>query len=115
MLTKTLRIKHEDYYRRLDGIPENYKMIYKLPLHYTLNLGKDIAVATPSAATIALLYYKYFNFNGLAEEPASYFISFHAADQTELNIFVASLFILNFIVYRICHISTLRIYNNEES
>lgn len=111
MLTKTLRIKHEDYYRRLDKVPDTYEMIYKSPLHYTINVGKELALGTPCFAAAVILYFKWF---GLEEE-AKYFVSFHAADQNELGIFFASLLILNIFVYRVCHITTLRIYRNQDS
>lgn len=110
VLTRAMRIKGEEYYRRMDGIPKDYEMIYKFPLHYTLNTGK-LAVITSGSSLLGFCLYNYITGVPLRE---SEFVSTLAANADEFWWFVGALAYTSLLVYRCCHIITLRIYRNEK-
>lgn len=110
VLTRTMRIKGEEYYRRMDGVPKDYDMVYKFPMHYTLNAGKLVAVATTSIVPCAWLY----NYVNEVPETQLQFMSSLSTNVSELWWFIAALAGTNFIVYRCCHIPALRIYRKDE-
>lgn len=110
VLTKTMRIKHEDYFKRVDDVSNEFEMIYKLPLHYTLNMGKMVTLGTSVGLPCAYLYNEYMI------QPMSdmNFISTVAINQGDLLWFMGGLIISNLILYRCCDLATLRIYRYEE-
>lgn len=110
-LTKTMRIKHEDHYKRIDGVPIEYEMIYKLPLHYTINFGKAAFIGSLVVGSASWFYNQYITNIGYSE---AHFISSLAADKGDFWYFVAALVGTGLFVYRCCHISTLRLYRNEK-
>lgn len=111
ILTKTLRIKHEDFYKRMDKIPLEYEMIYKFPLHYTINFGKAVALITTAGVPLAMLYYKLAN----VKNEVINFIGMTATSQDDAVYFLAGLIAFNIIIFRICHMIPLRIYRYQKS
>lgn len=109
LLTKALRIKHEDYYKRIDNIPNEYEMVYKFPMHYTLNVGKSLTLAT----TLAIpSMYAFNTFMGYSLSNIE-FISSVAVNKYELGWFIFGIAIFNILVYRFCDMTIFRIYRHE--
>lgn len=95
----------------MDKIPLEYEMIYKFPLHYTMNFGKAVALITTAGLPCAFLYYKVGNFTYKTLN----FIGETATSQEDMVYFVAGLLAFNIIIFRICHIIPLRIYRYQKS
>lgn len=111
MLTKTLRIKHEDFYRQIDRVPQQYEMIYKMPFHYTLNFGKAVVIIASSVVPLTWMYNKFYQISG----DVIHFIGTAAASNDDLLWFGGFLMLTNIFIYRTCHIIALRIYRHEKS
>lgn len=109
MLTKALRIKHEVYYKRIDRIPAEFELIYKLPLDHTMNLGKMLAVGTMIVVPCVYMY-NMSTGRGLSDMD---FIQSVAVNKNELSYFIAGLFLTNIILFRCCHIAIPRIYRHQ--
>lgn len=86
-------------------------MIYKLPLHYTMNMGKAAALLTSISIPGAWLYY---HMNRVSDQ-ISYFIGTSAATQEDLMWFIAALMATNVIIFRCCHVVALRVYRYQKS
>lgn len=110
LLTKTMRLKHEDHFKRIDGIANEFEMIYKNQMHYTLNFGKFITIATTIILPGAYLYY--YGYIGRKVNPLE-FVSSVAIDQQDIRWFLIILTISNVLLYRVCSIVTLRVYRHE--
>lgn len=110
VLTKTMRLKHEDHFKRIDGIPNEFEMIYVNQLHYTLNFGKFITIGTTIMLPTAYVYY--YGFIGMQLNPMD-FVQALAVNQNDIGWFLVALFISNIFLYRCCHITTLRVYRCE--
>lgn len=94
----------------MDGLPKDYEMIYKFPLHYTLNTGKMVGVATSTIIPLAWLN----NYIKQVPENQVEFISSLSTNVSDLWWFAGALALTNFIVYRCCHVATLRVYRNQK-
>lgn len=105
-----MRLKHEEFYKRMDRIPLQYEMIYKFPLHYSTNICKIIAVGTMIIVPLAYLHNLYteagtFDMN---------FIQSKAVGESDIYWFMGFLAISNVFLYRCCHLVTLRVYRHEQ-
>lgn len=105
-----MRIKHEDHYKRIDGVPVDYEMIYKSPLHYTINCGKATFIGVSLGVAAAWLYNQFLD---ISYSDAN-FISTLAIDKDDFWAFAAALLATGLIMYRCCHVSTLRLYRNQK-
>lgn len=110
VLTKTMRLKHEDHFKRIDGIGNEFEMIYINQLHYTLNFGKFITIATTIVLPSAYLYY--YGYIG-REVNEMDFVASVAINQHDIGWFLIIMLISNVFLYRVCHITTLRVYRHE--
>lgn len=108
VLTKTMRIKHEDSFKRIDKIPDDFEMIYKCPLHYTLNIGKICALAAIIAMPLT-----YWIYGEIPEAP--YFVGPYSTSSRDVMWMRMGLAATAIILYRFCHLVTLRIYQNQKS
>lgn len=95
----------------MDKIPLEYEMIYKFPLHYTMNFGKAVAIITTVGLPCALLYYRL----GNVEHEIINFVGLTAASQDDLVYFVAGLIAFNMVIFRVCNMIALRIYRYQKS
>lgn len=85
-------------------------MIYKSPLHYSLNIGKIAAVSTT-----VLLPFGWIRYYFTETKEAVNFVGAYAADYSDSFIIAGILITLNIIVYLICHSTALRLYRNQKS
>lgn len=101
---------HGEHFKRIDDIPNEYEMIYKSQLHYTMNFGKFVSssLALPS---IAYLYY--YGYLGRLPEYPLEFIAGVAFNQDDIAWFSVGLLAHIVCVYRLCDIAALRIYRCE--
>lgn len=107
---KTIRIKGEGHFRRIDDIPEHYDLIYKNPMHYTFNTGKLISVLAP--AIVAAVYSYIHLSNQPLEEMIIYdglFISKH-----EMPFLGIGLMLIGTSMFYFCQKSVLRIYQHDK-
>lgn len=105
-----MRIKHEDHFKRIDGIQHEFEMIYTNQLHYTLNFGKFLAITTTIGLPSAYLFY--YGYVGREVNQLD-FVSSVAINQYDIGWFLIILLISNVVLYRCCNMVTLRIYRYE--
>lgn len=110
VLTKAMRIKHEEYYKRIDGIPAEFELIYKLPLDHTMSMGKLLTVGTMIVIPSAYAYNMYTE-RGISDMD---FLQSIAVNKDELGYFIGAILATNIILYRVCHISIPRVYRHQK-
>lgn len=109
---KTLRIRGEDSYRRMDGIGTDYELIYKNQLHYTMNVGKLTGLITVPAAFALQLYYYVTGTMPVTEYLTNSKIAFSYSD--DVPIMMGVFVIMNILVSCVSHAFTLRIYKKDD-
>lgn len=101
-------MKGEDHYRRMDGLSKDFELIYKFPLHYSINCGKFVAVGSLACFGAAKL------FSSLYESDKTGFLAGIAISDLDYSLLVAGFLAMNIVLYRYCNIIPLRIYKNEK-
>lgn len=95
----------------MDKVPQDYEMIYKMPLHYTLNLGKAAAIVTGLAVPLVWLYNELYP----SQREALHFIGGAAINEGDMKWFAVGLLVTNLLIFRTCHIIAMRVYRHQKS
>lgn len=95
----------------MDRVPQDYEMIYKMPLHYTLNMGKAAAVVTGLAVPFIWLYNELYP----SQREKRHFIGTAAIDEGDLKWFAVGLLVTNLLIFRTCHVIAMRLYRHQKS
>lgn len=95
----------------MDKVPQEYEMIYKMPLHYTLNMGKAAAIVTSIAIPFVWLYNKLYQ----SQREAIHFIGTVAVNEGDVEWFAVGLIVTNLLIFRTCHKVAMRVYRHQKS
>lgn len=96
----------------MDGITSDYELIYRNPLHYTLNIGKLLSFTTVPASIAMQLYYYWTGTTPITQTINNSQVFFNYAD--EVPIIMCAFIIMNILVTGVCHATTLRIYKKDD-
>lgn len=105
-----MKIKGEEHYKQIDNIAEDYELIYKFPLHYTLNMGKLCAGGTVTALSAVFAYQYLSDYRNVADME---FLGEVAHNESDVIWMVAGLITTSAFLYRFCHILALRVYRKD--
>lgn len=94
----------------MDGVNKEYQLIYKSPLHYTLNSGKIISIVT----SISFAWQQFSNkLHGFIPQITEHNV-LTLPDMTQVMWTGVILGVLNIVIYAVCHVITIRIYQHNE-
>lgn len=103
------------YYRKRDHIADDYELVYKAPMDFTVAACKHVAT-TSLFITTSVMAYKYIAGFEVIDTTAEYTLGNGPFMSTgfELQIFAACFFLFNAIILYVCSIYPLRIYKKKD-
>lgn len=111
-----LRTKHfnDSYYRKRDHIADDYEMIYKAPMFFTIAACKHVATLS-LAITTSFMAYKYIAGIEIIDMSAEISLGYGPLMSSgfELIIFTAFFFLFNATILYACSKYPLRIYKKK--
>lgn len=96
----------------MDGVSQDYDLIYRNSLHYTMNVGKFLCYTTVTPTIGLQLYYYCTGTMPVTQTLHNSQVYFNYAEDTP--IMLGAFVLMNVLVAAVCHAATLRIYKKDD-
>lgn len=107
------RMRHENFYKKLDKVEPDWELIYRAPLEYMTAFSKHVPTFSLVTAS-AIIAYKFAFGIAIIDLSTQFTVGKTMSEGTELLGFAVAFFLFNVIMLYVTSLYPLRIYRNNK-